>query len=81
VKIQRLIKVSTIFGLAPDGVSKATLTAPIRVRLWNVRHNEPLHKSGSNGSPSLKSGEKSTISLLAINSFMGGLAKYIQFIG
>jgi putative transposase len=45
-------KVSTILGLVLDGVSKASLTAPIRIRLWHVRKYEPLHKNGSNESPS-----------------------------
>ncbi len=38
-----LRKVSIMLGLVLDGVSRSALSAPIRLRLWHVRSNEPLH--------------------------------------
>ncbi|OSO88064.1 hypothetical protein B7O87_14585 [Cylindrospermopsis raciborskii CENA303] len=46
-------KVSTIFGLVLDGVSKASLTAPIRVRLWQASSKKSLSQQDPNESPSL----------------------------
>jgi putative transposase len=51
-----LKKVSTMLGLVLSGVSKASLTAPIRLRIWNVSSQKSLLNRKSNESPSLQRG-------------------------
>jgi len=38
-----LVKVCAMLGLVLDGVSRSVLTAPIKIRLWQVSSKKPLH--------------------------------------
>ncbi len=46
-------KVAAKLSLVLDGVSRGSLNAPVKIRLWHASSKKPLHRSGLNESQSL----------------------------